>query len=109
MMKKSIGIGFVGGGFITRFHIQSLIGVRNCEVLGVMSRTKSSAEDSAALARTIGVGEAKAFETVSDMIAHPDIDAHPTDLGGRINTNRLKPQSGDQVTDDVDREQCTAA
>ena len=75
MMKKSIGIGFVGGGFITRFHIQSLIGVRNCEVLGVMSRTKSSAEESAALARTIGVGEAKVFETVSDMVADPNIDA----------------------------------
>ena len=75
MMKKSIGIGFVGGGFITRFHIQSLIGVRNCEVLGVMSRTKSSAEESAALARTIGVGEAKAFETVTDMVADPNIDA----------------------------------
>ena len=75
MMKKSIGIGFIGGGFITRFHIQSLIGVRNCEVLGVMSRTKSSAEESAALARTIGVGKAKAFETVSDMVAHRDIDA----------------------------------
>ena len=75
MMKKSIGIGFVGGGFITRFHIQSLIGVRNCEVLGVMSRTKSSAEESASLARTIGVGEAKAFETVSDMVADPNIDA----------------------------------
>ena len=74
-MKKSIGIGFVGGGFITRFHIQSLIGVRNCEVLGVMSRTKSSAEESAALARTIGVGEAKAFETVFDMVADPNIDA----------------------------------
>ena len=75
MMKKSIGIGFVGGGFITRFHIQSLIGVRNCEVLGVMSRTESSAEESASLARTIGVGEAKAFETVSDMVADPNIDA----------------------------------
>lgn len=75
MMKKSIGIGFVGGGFITRFHIQSLIGVRNCEVLGVMSRTKSSAEESAALARTIGVGEAKAFETVSDMVIDPNIEA----------------------------------
>ena len=74
-MKKSIGIGFVGGGFITRFHIQSLIGVRNCEVLGVISRSKSSAEESAALARTIGVGEAKAFETVSDMVADPNIDA----------------------------------
>ena len=75
MMKKSIGIGFVGGGFITRFHIQSLIGVRNCEVLGIMSRTKSSAEESATLARMIGVGEAKAFETVSDMVANPNIDA----------------------------------
>ena len=75
MMKKSIGIGFVGGGFITRFHIQSLIGVRDCEVLGVMSRTKASAEESASLARTIGVGDAKPYETVTDMIAHPDIDA----------------------------------
>ena len=61
-MKKSIGIGFVGGGFITRFHIQSLIGVRNCEVIGVMSRTESSAEESASLARTIGVGQAKTFK-----------------------------------------------
>ena len=75
MMKKSIGIGFVGGGFITRFHIQSLIGVRDCEVLGVMSRTKASAEESASLARTIGVGDAKTYETVTDMITHPDIDA----------------------------------
>ena len=76
MLKKSIGIGFfVGGGFITRFHIQSMIGVRDCEVLGVMSRTKESAEESASLARTIGVGDAKPYETVTDMIAHPDIDA----------------------------------
>ena len=75
MLKKSIGIGFVGGGFITRFHIQSMIGVRDCEVLGVMSRTKESAEESASLARTTGVGDAKPYETVTDMIAHPDIDA----------------------------------
>ena len=56
MSHKHIGIGFVGGGFITRFHIQSLIGVRNVDVVGVMSRTKQSAEESASLARTIGVG-----------------------------------------------------
>ena len=53
MSNKNLGIGFVGGGFITRFHIQSLIGVRNCNVLGVMSKTRQSAEQSAALARTI--------------------------------------------------------
>ena len=56
MNKKTLGIGFVGGGFITRFHIQSLIGVRDCDVVGVMSRTKASAEESAALARAVGVG-----------------------------------------------------
>ena len=37
-MNKSLGIGFVGGGFITKFHIQSMIGVRDCQVLGVTSR-----------------------------------------------------------------------
>jgi len=75
MTKKRLGIGFVGGGFITRFHIQSLIGVRDCDVVGIMSRTKASAEESAALARTIGVGEAKAFDTVTDMVADSNINA----------------------------------
>ena len=75
MSNKNLGIGFVGGGFITRFHIQSLIGVRNCNVLGVMSKTRQSAEESAALARTIGVGDAKVFDTVEDMVKDPNIDA----------------------------------
>jgi hypothetical protein len=55
MSERHLGIGFVGGGFITRFHIPSLIGVRNVNVVGVMSRTKKSAKESASLARTIGV------------------------------------------------------
>ena len=72
MTQKRIGIGFVGGGFITRFHIQSLIGVRDCDVLGVMSRTKSSAEESASLARVIGVGDAKVFNSVTEMVSDPN-------------------------------------
>ena len=76
MSKKRLGIGFIGGGFITRFHIQSLISVRNVDVMGIMSRTKASAEESAELARSIGVGDdAKAFDTITDMIADPNIDA----------------------------------
>ena len=75
MATKRIGIGFIGGGFITRFHIESLIGVRDCDVLGVMSRTLESAETSAALARTLNVGEAKAYSSITDMIANPDINA----------------------------------
>ena len=76
MSKKRLGIGFIGGGFITRFHIQSLISVRNVDVMGIMSRTKASAEESAALARSIGVGDnVKAYDTITDMIADPTIDA----------------------------------
>ena len=56
MSEKHLGIGFIGGGFITRFHIESLIPVRNVDVIGVMSKTKKSAEESAALAKNIGVG-----------------------------------------------------
>ena len=76
MHSKRLGIGFIGGGFITRFHIKSLIAVRDVDVIGVMSRTKSSAEESAALARTVGVGaQAKAYDTITHMVADPNIDA----------------------------------
>ena len=74
--NKHLGIGFIGGGFITRFHIQSLIGVRNVDVVGIMSRTKKSAEESASLARKIGVGNnATAYDSITEMIAAPKIDA----------------------------------
>ena len=72
---RRLGIGFIGGGFITRFHIQSLIGVRDCDVIGVMSKTRSSAEDSCALARKLRVGDAEVYNSVTDMISNPDIHA----------------------------------
>jgi len=75
MSSERLGLGFIGGGFITRFHIQSLIGVRDCHVLGVMSKTKSSAEESAALSHDLGVGNATAYNSITEMIANPDIDA----------------------------------
>jgi predicted dehydrogenase len=75
MSIKRLGIGFIGGGFITKFHIQSFVGVRNADILGVMSRTMSSAEESAALARSIGVGDANAYNTITEMIADSNIHA----------------------------------
>ena len=76
MEQNRLGIGFIWGGFITRFHIQSLVGVRDADVMGIVSRTKASAEESATLARTIGVGNnAKAYDSITDMIADPNIDA----------------------------------
>ena len=75
MNKKRLGIGFIGGGFISRFHIQSLISVRDVDVFGVMSKTKQSAEETADLANDLGLGPAKADATISEMIEDPSINA----------------------------------
>ena len=75
MGKKRLGIGFLGGGFISRFHIQSLLGVREVDVTGVFSKTKQSAEGTAVLANDLGVGPAKVFDSITEMIADPGIDA----------------------------------
>ncbi len=61
MAKRRLGVGFVGAGFITRFHIRSWLGVRNADILGIVSRTEEKAEEAAALARKLNVGEAKAY------------------------------------------------
>lgn len=37
MPSKKLGVGFIGSGFVTRFHIQSWAGVRDADVLGVYS------------------------------------------------------------------------
>jgi len=75
MEKNRLGIGFIGGGFISRFHIQSLLGVRDVDVVGVVSKTKQSAEDTAALANELGVGPAKTFDTITEMVEDPGVDA----------------------------------
>jgi len=75
MGKKRLGIGIVGGGFIARFHIRSWVGVRDADILGVVSRNRETAEEAAALARDLHVGEARSYRSVTDMIADPAIDA----------------------------------
>ncbi len=75
MTKKRIGVGFVGAGFITEFHIRSWLGVRDADILGIVSRTEDKAIKAAALARELRVGEAKAYKSIADMVAEPAIDA----------------------------------
>jgi len=75
MSGDRLGVGFVGGGFVARFHIRSWVGVRDSDVLGVMSRTRASAEEAAALARDLGVGDARVYDSVTQMVADPAIDA----------------------------------
>ncbi|HEV8264908.1 MAG TPA: Gfo/Idh/MocA family oxidoreductase [Gemmatimonadales bacterium] len=72
---KRLGIGFVGSGFNAKFHVQGLVGVRDADVLGFWSPNRQRAEEAAALSRRLGVGEAKAFPSITAMVADPAIGA----------------------------------
>ncbi len=74
-MSPKLGVGFIGSGFNTRFHIQAWQGVRDADVLGVWSPSPKNAASAAQLARSLDVGAAKAYKSIGDMVADPAIDA----------------------------------
>ncbi len=74
-MSGRLGIGFIGSGFNARFHIQSLTGVRDADVRGVWSPSHKNAKATAALARQLEVGDARAFDSIEAMVEDPSVDA----------------------------------
>jgi predicted dehydrogenase len=65
-------VGFVGAGFIAKFQLRAMAQIRNMEVVGITSRTHAHAEETAALARELGVGEARVYDSISEMAPHVD-------------------------------------
>ncbi|HXH21355.1 MAG TPA: Gfo/Idh/MocA family oxidoreductase [Dehalococcoidia bacterium] len=75
MPEGRLGIGFAGAGFAARFHIQSLVGVRDADVAAVAAPTREHAEEAAALARGLGVGEPAVYASAGEMAKDPRVDA----------------------------------
>lgn len=73
--NRRLGVGFVGSGFITAFHLRSWVAVRDADVLGVWSPNPRNAAAAAALARELDVGDARPFGSIAEMVADPAIDA----------------------------------
>ncbi|MEI6465003.1 MAG: Gfo/Idh/MocA family oxidoreductase [Verrucomicrobiota bacterium] len=73
--SKRLGVGFIGSGFITKFHLQSWQAVRDADVLGLWSPNAAHAAETAAYARSLGVGETRAYRSITEMVADPAIDA----------------------------------
>lgn len=74
-MNQSLSIGFVGSGFIARFHMQSLVSVRNCTVGGVASPNQERCKEAAAEAQQLGLGTPRVYADAEQMAADPHIDA----------------------------------
>jgi len=73
-MSSRLGVGFIGSGFVTKFHLQAWRGVRDADVLGIYSPNQTHAEETAALSRQLRVGNARAFKSIAEMVAAPEID-----------------------------------
>ncbi len=74
-MPKRLGVGFIGSGFNTRFHIQAWQAVRDADVRGVWSPNARNAGSAAKLANDLGVGPAHAYRSITEMVADPEIHA----------------------------------
>src|SRR5207247_980012 len=73
--NKRLGVGFIGSGFNARFHLQAFQAVRDADVRGVWSPTRQHAEETAALARHLDLGQTNAYRSIAEMVADPEIDA----------------------------------
>jgi predicted dehydrogenase len=73
--SRRLGIGFIGSGFMTRFHLQSFQGVRDADVLGIWSPNPDNASSAAREATALGLGSCRAFSSLAAMVAAPEIDA----------------------------------
>jgi predicted dehydrogenase len=70
-----LGVGFIGSGFIARFHLQSWVAVRDADVLGIWSPNPRNAASAAQLARDLDIGAARPYDSITAMVADPAIEA----------------------------------
>lgn len=98
MPSKRLGIGFVGSGFNAQFHIRSWVGVRDADILGVWSPHYENAASTAALARKLDVGRAKAYRSIADMVADPAIDALWV-----CGPNQARVENFEEIVDTIER------
>ena len=97
-MSQRLGIGFIGSGFNTKFHLQAFAGVRDADVLGIWSPTMENARATANLARELDVGEAQAYGSIAEMVANPDI--HAIWLCG---PNHARVENVEEIADTIER------
>jgi predicted dehydrogenase len=72
---RPLRVGFLGSGFIARFHLRSFEGVRNARLAGVFSPNEEHRSAFAVLANELHLGPCRAFESVEAMLTSGEVDA----------------------------------
>jgi predicted dehydrogenase len=68
-------IGFVGSGFIARFHLKSFEAVRHAAITGVFSATPAKRQAFAQAVNAAELGPCRAHDDLDSLLTAPDIDA----------------------------------
>ena len=72
----TLRVGFVGAGFVARFHARAIAQIRNIEIAGITSRTEARAQELGAMVRRTGVGEGVGegvvYPSIAEMANHVD-------------------------------------
>src|SRR5579864_8834831 len=74
-LARPLRIGWIGSGFISRFHLMSFTGVRNAQLAGVYSPTREHRDSYARAADEAGLGPCRAFDSLDAMLRSGEIDA----------------------------------
>ena len=72
MSQKRLSVGFIGTGFIGKFHIRSWVSVRDADINGIVDKNLNSANEAASLIKELQVGDPKIYSSVSEMVADPN-------------------------------------
>ncbi len=70
---SSLRYGIVGGGFVTAFHMRAMRQVRGMEIGGLVSRRPPN--ELAERAKRDGLGDARVFNSIMEMVPHVDVVA----------------------------------
>ena len=68
-------IGFVGSGFVARFHAQAFASVRHADITAIMTTNPAKGSELAAFCRSLGVGDPKVYSDVRELVRDPEVDA----------------------------------
>ena len=70
-----LGVGFIGSGFVARFHAISWTGVRDAEITAIYNIREESARRLSKLIESLGVGKPKVYTDLREMLSDPSVNA----------------------------------
>lgn len=70
-----LGVGFIGSGFVARFHALAMTGVREAEVTAIYNVREESAKRLANYVVELGVGKPRVYTNLRDMLSDRSVNA----------------------------------